>query len=162
MVIVVYIMLCLGGIAFFRKTAARWNPVSHFLVPLAGAVLFGAALYGSIYPVPPAPLKYTPYVTLVWLRAGHRGRPGAARRATRPRWSGSARSSARRAATDAASLDADPVDPSQGDASAHVIPLVDDHAHPFPLGPEPLDLDALSLSSTTPGRTAAPRPLATG
>jgi amino acid transporter len=69
-VIVVYIMLCLGGITFFRKTAARWNPVSHLLVPLAGAVLFGAALYGSIHPAPPAPLSYTPYVTLVWLALG--------------------------------------------------------------------------------------------
>src|SRR5262249_57426955 len=35
LIIVVYIMLCLGGIAFFAKTrdTRRWNPVMHVLVP---------------------------------------------------------------------------------------------------------------------------------
>jgi amino acid transporter len=69
-VILVYIMLCLGGIVFFRRTHRQWNPVAHVLVPLIGAVVFGAALYGSIYPVPPRPLNYTPYVTLAWLVLG--------------------------------------------------------------------------------------------
>jgi hypothetical protein len=32
--------------------------------------VFAAALYGSIYPAPPAPLSYTPYITLGWLVAG--------------------------------------------------------------------------------------------
>jgi amino acid transporter len=69
-VIVVYIMLCFGGIAFFRRTHSRWNPVAHVVVPLIGAVVFGAALYGSIYPVPPTPLDYTPYVALAWIVLG--------------------------------------------------------------------------------------------
>ncbi len=69
-VIVVYIGLCIGGIAFFRSTHQRWNPVLHVVVPLIGAVVFGAALYGSIYPVPPTPLDYTPYVALAWLVLG--------------------------------------------------------------------------------------------
>jgi amino acid transporter len=71
-IIVVYVMLCLGGIAFFSKTRAtrRWNPLAHVLVPLIGAVVFGAALYGSIHPTPPGILKWTPYVGLVWLVIG--------------------------------------------------------------------------------------------
>jgi amino acid transporter len=69
-VIVVYIMLCFGGIAFFRRTRRAWNPLTHVLVPLIGAVVFGAALYGSIYPLPPTPLDYTPYIALVWLVVG--------------------------------------------------------------------------------------------
>jgi len=69
-VIVVYIMLCFGGIVFFRRTHSRWNPAAHVLVPLIGAVVFGAALYGSIYPVPPTPLDYTPYVAGAWLVIG--------------------------------------------------------------------------------------------
>jgi amino acid transporter len=69
-VIVVYIMLCFGGIVYFRRTHRNWNPLAHVLVPLIGAVVFGAALYGSIYPVPPTPLNYTPYIALAWLVLG--------------------------------------------------------------------------------------------
>ena len=71
-IIVVYMLLCLGGIGFFSRTrdSRRWNPVMHVLVPLIGAVVFGAALYGSIHPAPPGILKWTPYVALAWLVAG--------------------------------------------------------------------------------------------
>jgi amino acid transporter len=71
-IIVVYIMLCLGGIVFFAKTRAtrRWNPLVHVLVPLIGAVVFAAALYGSVHPAPPGILAWTPYVALVWLVLG--------------------------------------------------------------------------------------------
>jgi amino acid transporter len=71
-IIVVYVMLCVGGIAFFAKTrdTRRWNPFAHVLVPLVGVVVFGAALYGSIHPTPPGILKWTPYVGLIWLVIG--------------------------------------------------------------------------------------------
>jgi amino acid transporter len=71
-IIVVYIMLCLGGVVFFYRTrdTRKWNPVLHVAVPLIGAIVFGAALYGSIHPTPPGILKWTPYVALVWLVLG--------------------------------------------------------------------------------------------
>jgi amino acid transporter len=71
-VLVVYVMLCFGGIAFFWNTRAtrKWNPIVHVAIPLIGAIVFGAALYGSIYPAPPGILKWTPYVALVWLALG--------------------------------------------------------------------------------------------
>jgi amino acid transporter len=71
-IIVVYIMLCLGGIVFFWRTreSRAWNPVAHVAVPLIGAIVFGAALYGSIHPTPPSILKWTPYVAAVWLVLG--------------------------------------------------------------------------------------------
>jgi amino acid transporter len=71
-IIVVYIMLCLGGIVFFWRTrdTRKWNPVLHVAVPLIGAIVFGAALYGSIHPTPPSILKWTPYVALAWLVLG--------------------------------------------------------------------------------------------
>jgi amino acid transporter len=69
-VILVYIALCLGGIAFFKRTSRRFNPILHGLVPLIGAVIFGAAWYGSVYPVPPSVLKATPYITVAWLVIG--------------------------------------------------------------------------------------------
>jgi amino acid transporter len=72
LVIVVYIMICLGGIVYFWNTRAsrNWNPLAHVAIPLVGAVVFGAALYGSIHPAPPGILKWTPYVALVWLALG--------------------------------------------------------------------------------------------
>jgi amino acid transporter len=71
-IIVVYMALCIGGMVFFWKTKAtrRWNVVAHVVVPLIGAVVFGAALYGSIHPTPPGILKWTPYVALAWLLIG--------------------------------------------------------------------------------------------
>lgn len=69
-VVLIYIALCLGGIAFFKRTVRRFNPLIHGLIPLIGAVIFGAAWYGSVYPVPPGILKSTPYVVIVWLAIG--------------------------------------------------------------------------------------------
>jgi amino acid transporter len=69
-VILVYIALCLGGISFFMKTSARFNPLIHGLIPLVGAIIFGAAWYGSVRPAPPSILKATPYITLAWLVIG--------------------------------------------------------------------------------------------
>jgi amino acid transporter len=72
LIIVVYIMLCIGGIVYFWKTrdTRNWNPLLHVVVPAIGAVVFGAALYGSVHPTPPGILKYTPYVAIVWLVIG--------------------------------------------------------------------------------------------
>jgi amino acid transporter len=71
-VIVVYIMLCIGGIVFFWRTrdSRKWNPIWHVALPLVGAVVFGAAWYGSVHPTPPGILKWTPYVAIAWLVIG--------------------------------------------------------------------------------------------
>ncbi|MGB6457152.1 MAG: APC family permease [Streptosporangiaceae bacterium] len=72
LVIVVYIMICLGGIVYFWNTRAsrKWNPLVHVGIPVVGAIVFAAALYGSIHPAPPGILKWTPYVAVVWLVLG--------------------------------------------------------------------------------------------
>jgi len=72
LVIVVYIMLCIGGIVFFWRTrgSRKWNPLVHVGIPAIGAIVFGAALYGSIHPAPPGFLKWTPLVAGVWLVLG--------------------------------------------------------------------------------------------
>jgi amino acid transporter len=71
-IIVVYIMLCIGGIVFFWKTreSRNWNPVVHVAVPLIGAIVFGAALYGSVHPTPPSILAWTPLLAGIWLVLG--------------------------------------------------------------------------------------------
>ncbi len=72
LIIVVYIMMCIGGIVFFWSTreSRNWNPLIHVGVPVIGAVVFGAALYGSIHPAPPGILKWTPYLAAAWLVIG--------------------------------------------------------------------------------------------
>jgi amino acid transporter len=72
LVIVVYIMLCIGGIVFFWRTkdTRRWNPAVHVGIPVIGVIVFAAALYGSIHPAPPGILKWTPYVAAAWLVIG--------------------------------------------------------------------------------------------
>jgi amino acid transporter len=72
LIIVVYIMLCLGGIVYFWNTreSRKWNPLIHVGIPVIGAVVFGAALYGSVHPAPPGILKWTPAVAVAWLIAG--------------------------------------------------------------------------------------------
>ena len=71
-IIVVYIMLCFGGIVFFWRTrdSRKWNPIWHVVLPAVGAVVFGAAWYGSVHPTPPGILKWTPYVAIGWLVIG--------------------------------------------------------------------------------------------
>jgi hypothetical protein len=39
-------------------------------LPVVGAVVFGAAWYGSVHPTPPGILKWTPYVAIAWLVIG--------------------------------------------------------------------------------------------
>jgi amino acid transporter len=72
LIIVVYIMLCVGGIVFFRRTrdSRRWNPLAHVVVPVIGVVVFAAALYGSVHPTPAGIIKWTPYLAIVWLVIG--------------------------------------------------------------------------------------------
>jgi amino acid transporter len=72
LIIVVYIMICIGGIVFFHRTRStrRWNPLVHVVIPVVGAVVFAAALYGSVHPTPPGILKWTPYLAIIWLVLG--------------------------------------------------------------------------------------------
>jgi amino acid transporter len=70
-IIVVYMALCLGGVAFFRRTRAqRFNPVLHGLVPVIGFVLFGASWYGSVAIGLPKPLNLAPWLALIILVTG--------------------------------------------------------------------------------------------
>ncbi len=69
-VIIVYIMLCLGGIVFFRRTERGFNPIVHGVVPLIGAVIFAAAWYGSVAIGLPHPVNISPYVALIWAVVG--------------------------------------------------------------------------------------------
>jgi amino acid transporter len=71
-VVIVYVLLCAAGAAWFRKTHTRYNVLVHGLVPLIGVVIFGFGVYGSIYSgaFPPMPYKIIPYVNAGWIALG--------------------------------------------------------------------------------------------
>lgn len=68
-IIVVYIGLCIGGMVYFKRKE-RYNVVLHAGIPLVGVIIFGAALYGSVYPTPTFPLNLTPYIMIAWALIG--------------------------------------------------------------------------------------------
>jgi amino acid transporter len=67
---IVYLVLCVDGIVWFRKTHRRYNIVIHFLLPAIGIAIFACAVYGSVYPVPAMPARLVPYIVLAWLLIG--------------------------------------------------------------------------------------------
>jgi amino acid transporter len=70
-VILVYIALCFGGIALFMRTPdQKFNPLIHGLIPLVGAIIFGAAWYGSVFPYQHNLLGAAPFTTIIWLAIG--------------------------------------------------------------------------------------------
>jgi amino acid transporter len=69
-VTIVYIVLCGAGMVWFRKVERAYNPIMHGVVPFVGLVIFGLAVYGSVWPVPPLPYRIIPYVNLGWIVAG--------------------------------------------------------------------------------------------
>jgi amino acid transporter len=71
-VVVVYILLCFGCMWFYwTKRRDEFNPLLHFVLPLAGAVLFFFPLYYQYVKFPPTyPIKYANWIGLGWIVAG--------------------------------------------------------------------------------------------
>jgi amino acid transporter len=71
-VVIVYILICLGCIwHYWTKRRAEFNPLLHFVLPLAGAVLFFFPLYYEYVKFPPTyPIKYANWFALGWIGVG--------------------------------------------------------------------------------------------
>jgi amino acid transporter len=71
-VVVVYIMLCLGCIWFYAtKRRSEFNVLLHLVLPIGGAVLFFFPLYYEYVKFPPTyPIKYANWIGLAWVIAG--------------------------------------------------------------------------------------------
>ena len=69
-IIVVYMAMCAGSIAWFRKIQRNYNPILHAVVPFVGLIIFGLGVYASVWPIPDMPYRIVPYVGLVWLLLG--------------------------------------------------------------------------------------------
>jgi amino acid transporter len=71
-VVIVYIILCIGCVwHYWTKRRSEFNWFLHFVVPIAGAVLFFFPLYYQYYKFPPTyPIKYANWIALGWIGAG--------------------------------------------------------------------------------------------
>ncbi len=88
-IIPVYMLTNLACMRHFAGAGlAQRSIVRHVLLPIAGILLLLIPIYGQVYPVPAAPLRYFPYLVLiyiaaaaVWATALKRSRPEVLQRA---------------------------------------------------------------------------------
>ena len=150
-VCLVYVVLCIGGSVYFRRVSARYNPVIHGLIPVIGIVVFGLAVYGSIYSgtVPPLPYTIVPYVNLGWRLLGIAFVTYLSK--TAPEKVGQIGSIlGEEGGETAASWTSQPPPPTSGRHSHHPgpgdqPPVIDSHAHPVTSDRQPLDLSGVAL-----------------
>jgi amino acid transporter len=73
-ILVVYILVALSGMLYFWQTRGRqsiaYNWTLDVVLPLGAIAICGYTIYKSIHPLPPSPMKYGPWVALVWLAIG--------------------------------------------------------------------------------------------
>lgn len=71
-ILITYILIALGGIAFFAKDRRNWNPLLDLAIPAGAIAICGYTLYKSIHPTPAYTgiVKWAPWVALIWLAVG--------------------------------------------------------------------------------------------
>jgi len=62
------VMYMLTNVAAARHLGRR--SAGQIAVPAAGVLVAGFVLYHNIWPVPPAPYEFFPWLVLAWLAAG--------------------------------------------------------------------------------------------
>jgi amino acid transporter len=69
-----YILTALAGMAYFWRmrlaSAIAYSPLWDVVVPVGAIVICALTIYWSIFPRPPAPISYAPYVAGGWLALG--------------------------------------------------------------------------------------------
>jgi len=71
-ILITYILMALGGIAYFAKDRRDWNVFLDLLVPVGAIAICGYTLYKSIHPTPAYTgiMKWAPWVAIIWLAIG--------------------------------------------------------------------------------------------
>jgi amino acid transporter len=70
-VIVIYILVCLGTIRYYlRERRSEFNPVLHLIFPILGALAFMAPLYYTYKDRSPNPVGYANWIAIAWLAIG--------------------------------------------------------------------------------------------
>jgi amino acid transporter len=71
-ILITYILVAIGGIAYFAKDRSGWNPLLDLVVPAGAIAICGYTLYKSIHPTPAYTgiVRWAPWVALIWLGVG--------------------------------------------------------------------------------------------
>jgi amino acid transporter len=72
-ILAVYILVSLSGMLAFWRTRGEnvaYNVLFDIVLPLGAIAICGYTIYKSVHPLPPAPMKYGPWVALGWLALG--------------------------------------------------------------------------------------------
>lgn len=70
-IIVLYILLNIGLIVYFRRRhAAEFSPIRHGVLPIVGSLLMLLPIYGQLWPIPAWPYRLVPYLIVIWVIAG--------------------------------------------------------------------------------------------
>src|SRR6266566_493510 len=68
-----YILVALSGMVSFWRTRGEnvaYNVLLDIALPLGAIAICGYTIYKSVHPLPPSPMKYGPWVALIWLGIG--------------------------------------------------------------------------------------------
>lgn len=66
--LLVYLVTQIAAIRLFARLG-RWRGI-QYLIPVLAILLLGYTLWSNVFPIPPAPYRYFPYVVLAWLGIG--------------------------------------------------------------------------------------------
>jgi amino acid transporter len=72
-VLATYILVALSGMLSFWRTRGEsvgYNVLLDVALPLGAIAICGYTIYKSVHPLPPSPMKYGPWVALIWLGIG--------------------------------------------------------------------------------------------
>ena len=73
-ILAVYILVALSGMLYFWRQrgtgTVAYNWTLDILLPLGAIAICGYTIYKSVHPLPPSPMKYGPWVALIWLAIG--------------------------------------------------------------------------------------------
>src|SRR3954466_11557364 len=71
-ILITYILMALGGTAYFAKDRRDWNVFLDLVVPAGAIAICGYTLYKSIHPTPAYAgiMKWAPWVAIIWLAIG--------------------------------------------------------------------------------------------
>jgi amino acid transporter len=71
LVIVVYIIVCCGSVAYYlQKHRPEFNAFLHGIFPILASLILLAPLYFQFIPVPPSPIEQANYFAVGWIGVG--------------------------------------------------------------------------------------------
>lgn len=68
--LLVYVLVNVGAINYFRKDKAKFNWFKHMAAPVIGIIVLIFPIYSNIWPIPAWPMNLFPYMVLAWLIIG--------------------------------------------------------------------------------------------